>query len=177
MIGMRDLRPLLLPSAPLAPQPFALTAVAVYVAGAASHWLTVPDVLVRAGPWPFALAQAVLVWLWFVVHARRLRDAGRPIGLAVAVSVIYTLSVALLLILADAFFSGPVIAATDANTTSALGLVLLVAIVAALSGLPHDGLAWLMVAGMTAVALVPMLLAVGVSLWVATRPSVKRRMD
>ena len=71
----------------------------------AAQWLTVPDVIARGGLWPFVIVQALLIWVWFALHAKRLRDAGRTIGLAVGVSLLYTLSVVLLLIVAAAFFT------------------------------------------------------------------------
>ena len=37
--------------------------------------------------------QALLIWMWFALHAKRLRDAGRTIGLAVGAAVLYALSV------------------------------------------------------------------------------------
>ena len=59
----------------------------------------------------------------------------------------------------------------DANAASALGLILLVSIVAILLGSPHYDLAWLMVAILLLIAFVPVIVAVVVSLWAATRPS------
>ena len=44
------------------------------------NWLTAPDIMTRAGLWPFVAAQAVLIWIWFVLHAKRLHDAGRAAG-------------------------------------------------------------------------------------------------
>ena len=167
---MRALRFLLSPIGRLPPQTFIPAAIAVYVLGAASEGLTVPAVLTHAGLWPFALAQALLIWLWFVLHAKRLRDAGRPIGLAAGVSVLYALAIVLLMIVADAFFNTGAAAATDANATSAVGLLLLASIITTLLGSPHYDLAWFMVTMLTTIARVPALLALGCTFWAATRP-------
>ena len=78
---------LLSPRGRLQPGPFLIAVAIIYVAGATSHWLTVPDVIARAGLWPFAAVQTVLTWLWFVLHARRLHDAARGHGLATAVAL------------------------------------------------------------------------------------------
>jgi len=113
------------PRGRLRPQPFIYGAVAVYLAGVASHFLTTPDVLGRAGLWPFVVAQVVLTWVWFTLHAQRLHDAGRASGVAVGVCLLYVLSIVLLLIVADSFFNtsnGPM---ADANATSALWLILI----------------------------------------------------
>src|SRR5579863_645035 len=64
--GMTGLDFLLSPSGRLRPQAFLYGALAVYLLGAASHLLTVPDVIRRAGLWPFVAAQALLIWIWFV---------------------------------------------------------------------------------------------------------------
>jgi len=163
------------PSGRLPAGPFVAAVAVVYVVGAASSLLTVPAVLAQSGPWPFAAVQAVLIWIWFALHARRLRDAGRGISLAAGVSVVYALGVALLLLLAVSFsatLAGP---ASDANTASALGLILLVSILAILVGAPHDDLGWLVVAILLAIAYVPVILAIAVTVWAATRASVERR--
>src|SRR5579872_6466374 len=90
---MAALRFLFSPFGQLAPRPFVVAAVAVYAAGAASQLLTMPDMLRHGGLWAFGGMQALLTWIWFALHAKRLRDAGRPIGLAAGASVLYALSV------------------------------------------------------------------------------------
>lgn len=168
---MQKLRLLFSPSGRLPPQAFIAFAAAVYLAGAASHLLTAPDVIARAGLWPFIVAQALLIWVWFVLHAKRLRDAGKGVGLAAAVCILYALSVALLIIIAASFYNALAGQVPDANTAGALGLILLVSIVAILIGAPHYDLAWLMVAILLAIAFVPIVLAVAVTVWAASRPS------
>jgi len=170
-LGMQPLRLLISPSGRLRAQPFLVAAAAVYLAGVASHLLTVPDVIARAGLWPFLAVQALLIWIWFTIHAKRLHDANRAAGLAAAVSVLYALSIALLVIVAASFYSALAGQAPDANSASALGLILLVAIIAILLGSPHYDLAWLMVVILLMIAFVPLVLAAAVTLWAATRPS------
>jgi uncharacterized membrane protein YhaH (DUF805 family) len=167
---MRPLCVLFSPSGVLAPQAFLFCAVAVYLGGVASQALTSPAVLSRAGLWPFAAAQAVLIWIWTIVHAKRLRDAGRPIGLAVGASVLYALAVVLLLLVAAAFFAMPDALSGNASANSALGLILLLWMIAALARSSSYDLGWLMVAILMALALLPPLIAVAVTLWAATRP-------
>ena len=48
---------------------------------------------------PFVLVQIVLIWLWIVLHRRRLRDAGRPTGIVIGIALIYALEVVLLALL------------------------------------------------------------------------------
>ena len=157
------------PRGRLQPQPFLIAVAIVYVAGAASHWLTVPDVIARAGLWPFAAVQAVLTWLWFVLHARRLHDAARGHGLAIAVALVYVLSLVLLLILATNFFAGSGSALGNASAASALELILFLYIV--MTSIHYD-LAGIVVGILTLCAFVPILIALFFTLWTATRPSV-----
>jgi uncharacterized membrane protein YhaH (DUF805 family) len=172
---MRALRLLFSPSGRLSPQPFIFAAAAVYVEAAASQFLTAPDVMARAGLWPFVVVQALLIWVWFAVHSKRLHDAGRGTGLATAAAILYTLSIALLIIIAAAFYGPLEGQVPDANTAGALGLILFVWVVAILLGAPHYDLAWLVVAVLVLIALVPIGLAVAVTLWAASRPSSEKR--
>jgi uncharacterized membrane protein YhaH (DUF805 family) len=172
--GMQGLRLLFSPSGRLSPRSFIVAVVLLYMAAAASQTLTLPGVIKSAGLWPFLAAQIVLVWIWYALHAKRLRDAGKPAGLAVAVSVLYVLSVALLVIIAGAFYGALAGQGGDANAAGALGLILFVSIIAMLSGAPNDNLAWLIVAILLLIAYLPMLLAVVTTAWAATRPSAQR---
>ena len=164
---------LLSPAGRLRPQPFLAAIAAVYIAGALSHWLTVPGVTARVALWAFAAAQAALIWLWFVLHAKRLNDAGRGKGLAVAVAVVYVLSLILLLLLATNFFAGSEAGSLGgASATSALELVLLLYIVMTLAGPVQYDLTWIVVIILTLFAFVPVIVALFFTLWTATRTSV-----
>jgi hypothetical protein len=171
-----DVRALALfsPRGRLRPRPFVASIAFVYVAGAASQWLTVPDVTAHIGLWAFAAAQAVLTWLWFVLHARRLHDAARGEGLAVAVALLYVLSLALLLILATNFLAGSETTLGNASATSALELILVLYTVMTLLGSTHYDLASAVVGILTVCALAPILIALFFTLWTATRPSVEQ---
>ena len=161
-----------LPQGKLTPQPFLAAIAAVYIAGALSHWLTVPDVIARAGLWAFAAAQAALIWLWFILHAKRLHDARRGEGMAIAVALLYVLSLILLLLLATNFFTGLVAGSLgSASATSALELVLLLYIMMTLTSPTQYDLTWIVVLILTFFAFVPVLVALFFTLWTATRTS------
>ena len=83
----------------LAPRAFAAGAAVVYGTAFLSLLLISPPVMLRAGLAPFALVQAIAIWCWFCLHAKRLRDAGRQVGVAVAIAVLYALAVILFLLL------------------------------------------------------------------------------
>jgi hypothetical protein len=159
------------PTGVLRPRAFLAAAIGVYAAGAASHLLTAPGVIVQAGPWPFAAVQALLIWLWFILHSKRLRDAGLGTGLAAGVSLLYALSVVLLVIV-EASFAGSISGQTgDAKAASGLELILLVAVIALLLQSSHYDLTWVVVAILLAIEFIPMALAIGTTIWAATRPS------
>jgi uncharacterized membrane protein YhaH (DUF805 family) len=174
MPGMQALSLFFSPTGRLSPPTFIVAAGLVYLAGMASHLLTMPDVIVRAGLWPFLAAQIALIWIWYAVHAKRLRDAGQAAGLAAGVSVLYALSIALLVIVAASFYGALAGEGHDANAASALGLILFVSIVAILAGSPHYDIGWLIVAILLVIAFVPIVLAVVTTVWAATRPSAAR---
>lgn len=159
------------PGGRLRPQAFVYGAIAVYLAGAVSHLLTTPDIITRAGLWPFVTAQALLVWIWFVLHAKRLHDAGRGSGLAVGVGVLYVLSVVLLMFIADSFFNTTGGLMDNAGAAGALELILLLYVIVTLIGSPHYDLAWAMVVALMLIGLVPLVVALIFTVWTARRPS------
>jgi uncharacterized membrane protein YhaH (DUF805 family) len=170
---MQALRFLLSPSGRLPPQPFVYGAVIVYLLGAASQLLTQPGVMARGGLWLFAAVQAVLIWMWFALHAKRLRDADHTVGLAAAVSLLYALSVILLVLIGTAFFTSS--GGWGANASGALGLILLALIYTVLSGPPYE-ITSVVVAIIVALAFVPLILAVVLTVWAATRPRAIEKM-
>jgi uncharacterized membrane protein YhaH (DUF805 family) len=169
---MQALRFIFSPTGRLSPRPFLIAAVAVYLAGAASQWLTLPDVMARAGLWAFVAAQILLTWIWCALHVKRLRDAGRSVNLPVAIALLYALSVALLVIVAVAFVNTASAESLEYNRATALGLILFVSVIVVLLGSPQYDVTWLMVTALTAAALLPVILAIICTLWAATRPSV-----
>jgi uncharacterized membrane protein YhaH (DUF805 family) len=167
---MQTLRFLFSPSGRLGPQAFIASVLVVYLAGAASHLLTRPEIAARGGLWWFGAIQAALIWIWFVLHVKRLHDAGRNSGVAVGAGIVYALSIVLLLILIASFHSALAGQASDANAASALGLILFVSIVAILLASSHHDSAWLVVAILLAISFLPMIVTVSVTLWAATGP-------
>jgi uncharacterized membrane protein YhaH (DUF805 family) len=168
---------LLSPGGRLKPQPFIYGAIAVYLFGAASHFLTTSDILRRAGLWPFVAVQLFLVWIWFSLHAKRLHDAGRSSGLAVGIGLLYLLSVVLLLIVADGFLTTANMPMADANATGALWLLLVLYVVGALGGSAQYDLAWVVIAILTFMAFVPIVAALAFTVWAARKPSVQGMDD
>jgi hypothetical protein len=155
-------RPPSLAFAQLSPRAFLAAALAIYLAGAASHLLTAPEIVARGGLWFFAALQALLTCLWFFLHAARLRAAGRSIAIPAGVSVVYALSVVLLVVLAAAFYR----TLTDQvpeNAATALGLIMIIVVIGLLLGSPHYDLAAVAVVILTFAAFVPVLCALAVT--------------
>lgn len=169
---MRALRFLFSPSGRLGPQAFAFGVVAVYAAGVVSQWLTAPSIMIHSGVWPFAVIQILLIWIWFSLHAKRLHDADCSVGPPAAASILYFLALILLLFLLETFFGDNLMRSNDPNTTSALTLILFIWIVAILSDAPSSNFYWLGVLVFVG-AVLPIVLAMAVTLWAATRRSIE----
>jgi uncharacterized membrane protein YhaH (DUF805 family) len=172
---MQALRFLLSPSGRLRPQAFLIAVIAVDAAGAASQWFALIGATARNGLWLFAAAQALLTWVWFALHAKRLRDAGRSIGLAVGAAILYALSVVLLLTVATSFFAIAPSSTTGANTVGALTLILLLSVIESLAAASSYDLGRYIVAILVALAFLPIVVAMAVTLWAATGASVDER--
>ena len=171
---MGTLRLLFSPSGRLGQQAFVLAVIGAYAAGVASQWLTEPGVMARGGVWPFAFVQIVLIWIWFSLHAKRLHDADRSSGIAIAAAVVYLLAITLLLIVLGTLSGDVSKEAHDPNASSALTLILFIWIVAILSGGPGENFYWLGVLVLVAAAL-PIFFTVAVTLWAAAWPSAEEQ--
>ncbi len=100
-----------------------------------------------------------------------MRDAGRPVGAATGIGLLYALSVVLLIILAAMFFIPAAGTPSDANASAALGLIVILFIVASVQGSAVPDLSFLLVAVLTLIAFVPTVIAAAFTVWTATRPS------
>jgi uncharacterized membrane protein YhaH (DUF805 family) len=158
----------------LARKPFALGVLAVWVAGLAAQWLLSGEVMARAGLWPFIAVQGALIWVWLVLHIRRLRDAGQGPAGAIGVALIYALSIGLLLMLV-AFFTNP-----DAVDTQRVGenpagdaasATLLVLFLFAIVFRPDFGVFTTILKGLILIAFVPAAISLIFSIHTGMRPS------
>ncbi len=157
----------------LAPRPFVIAVLAIYLAGFLSQILLSPPATLRFGLWPFTLVQVGLIGSWYSVHARRLRDAGHGSGLALGIAAIYTLTMTLLILVMA------LLVASDTGEEafkSGQGFMQLFAVVLFFTMLFGEfggaGGAGYWVFGFLLLMLVPFLVAFVFSYWTATRPSV-----
>jgi uncharacterized membrane protein YhaH (DUF805 family) len=149
----------------LAPRAFAASAAVVYGTAFLSLLLISPPVMLRAGLAPFALVQAIAIWCWFCVHAKRLRDADRQVGVAVAIAVLYALA-AILFLLLVALIMPFGDAAQRARAEDVPVLSLLIATLTA-----ETGIFAYVAAAILALVVAPVPVAIGFSIWAATRPA------
>lgn len=158
-------------SGQIARQPFAIAIVGVYLAGFFSQSLLGEPTLSKAGVWPFAILQGGLVWMWTVLHMKRLRDAGRSPGVPVAFACIYVIALLAVIAIVLSIMMG----SSGSNETPGGGnlipfLFVIYLFAALFGGLQMNALAYLLMA-FAMLLFTPVLIGFGYSLWVGTRPS------
>ena len=156
----------------LAPKPFTLGALAVYGGGFLSQLLLNSQITQHANVIPFVLAQVALAWTWYALHARRLRDAGRGVGAAVALTIFYLLAIVLLLVVVFIANKGTLPADTSGFAVLTIVAVLTAAlftslIVGASSAIDMFGPALL---GALVAITLPVLIGFAFTIWLANRP-------
>jgi len=157
----------------LAPRPFALGVLALWLAGIATQWLLSGEVMYRAGMWPFIATQAALIWIWLLLHVRRLRDAGQGAASAIGVAIVYALAVGLLIMLV-AFFTNPSGGGMSSGNEAgdAAAATLLVLFLFAIVFKPDFGVFTTILKGLILIAFLPGL----VSLLFSVRTGLRKRV-
>jgi hypothetical protein len=156
----------------LAPKPFAVGVIAVYLTTFLAQLLLSPPVIAHGGPAPFALVQGLATWSWFCLHAKRLRDGDHGVGAAAAVAILYGLAVVLFLLMV-ALIADPVPKdATHAASAHLADFFVLLLALAVLTGDPNLGLFAYVVMAVLMLILIPILVAIGFSIFAFRRPSV-----
>ena len=155
----------------LAPRPFVLAVIAVYLLSFVSQTLLSAPVTARLSVLPFVLAQTVLIWFWILLHRRRLIDAGRPTGIVIGVALVYALQVVLMVLLI-----WMVVAANAGSNEAAvagaglLHLFVVLYLLGTMAGDPTLGVLQIWLIGFVAMMLLPVVIALCFSIWTATRP-------
>jgi uncharacterized membrane protein YhaH (DUF805 family) len=164
---MRALGFLFSPAGRLEPRPFVISAIGVYLVGVASQPLTMADIVRAAGLLPFAVMQLVLVWIWFCLHSKRLHDAGRSGGLALGVALLYLLPMGLLVLVTDALWPTSSQSFGGADVAGVQWLILLMYVVSMLGGSGQYDLLSVTVVILIALAFLPIIAALAVTVWAA----------
>jgi hypothetical protein len=153
------------------PGAFVAAVLLVYLLSFVSQMLLSPPVTSHLSVVPFVLAQGVLIGLWVVLHRRRLSDAGRPSGIAIGIAMVYALAVVLLVVAVWLLLSNAAGNDGAGSEASILHLLVILYFLAQLTGDPNLGVLQIWVMGFVGLMLLPVVIALGFSLWTATRPS------
>lgn len=155
----------------IAPGPFVSAALGIYVLSFASQVLLSAPVTAHLSVAPFALAQALLIACWIVLHRRRLHDAGRPAGIVMGIALIYALAVVLLIVIVAWMLSATATSGGVGPNAGILQLFVILYLLTLLGGDPSLGALQVWIIGFVAVMALPVVIALGFSVWAATRPS------
>jgi uncharacterized membrane protein YhaH (DUF805 family) len=159
----------------IARKPFWIGVVIVYVASFLTQFLFAAPLMVRASVVPFLVAQVVVAWAWYALHAKRLRDAGRTTGSAVALTVLYGLAVMLLcLVVIAAMATGsnaPQPGGGQPAPPTVFDMFLLLFLLGMILGEPSLGIWGFILLGVIAIVLLPIVIAFAYTIFVGTRPS------
>lgn len=157
----------------LAPKPFALGAVAVYLVSFLSQFLLAAPITARASVVPFLAVQVAIAWFWYSLHVRRLRDAGRPTGSAIALTILYALAIVLLLLVMLAIDAPGQPTGPEATPyASVFQIFLLLFLIGMILGDPNLGMFGYVILGVIALVMLPLVIAIVYTGWAATRPRV-----
>src|SRR5262249_52223772 len=152
-------------------KPFVIGAAVVYLLIVASQLLLSQPVTARANVIPFALAQGLLTYAWYALHGKRLRDAGRATGAAVAIAVLNAMSVVLFILLLELVI-GPGNGGADGKEGGLLtSLLVWIALGAVLAGMQAMDLFLYLAIVIAVLILLPFVIALGFSIWLGTRSS------
>jgi uncharacterized membrane protein YhaH (DUF805 family) len=154
------------PSGRVTGPPFVLGVAVVFAFGCFSLILLSSRLPASIAVFLFAMAQGVIAWCWFSLHAKRLRDAGLAITPAVAMAVLYCLAMCLLLL---------VLVSMPLEGEGMAGGNELLAMLADLASDPEPGLFGYVAMGILLLVLLPVLIALGFSFWLARQPSAKQQ--
>ena len=152
--------------------PFVISVLVIYVLSFLSQVLLSAPAIARLGVGPFALVQGILIWAWIVVHMRRLRDAGKPTGLAIGIALVYAIEVvfAILLVWLIAESSVPQPEGQDANILTLFVFLYLLALLTGSTSMLGVLQLWLI--GVALLLSLPIIIAFVFSVTTASRPSV-----
>lgn len=155
----------------IAPKPFALGALTVYLASFLSQFLLAAPITARASVVPFLLVQTAIAWAWYGLHVRRLRDAGRPTGSAIALTILYAMAVVLLLLVMLAIDApGQPTGPETTPYANVFQVFLVLFLLSMILGDPNMGMFGYVVLGVIVLMMLPLLIAIAFTVWAATRP-------
>ncbi len=162
----------LIPSGDLKQGPYLRSLVALLIGAILSHMLTAPLVTAQLGLVPFVVTQFALLWWWFALIVKRLRDAERSFLGVTAVALIDLFALLLLAVMLVLQFSDTSAGAAAPYLPASLSLLIypFVFLFNSITG-PVANTQDLQVALLALFVVAPLLLTIFYSLWAAAQPS------
>ena len=162
----------LIPSGDLDQGPYTRALAGLLIGAILSNMLSAPAVTASFGIWPFVVTQLALLWFWFALTAKRLRNAERSVLGVTAVALIALIAIVLLAVVLvlqasdlDAGAAAPWIPASIG--TLIYPFVFLFNLVSGPSANAQD----LTIAVLATFTVAPLLLMSWYSAWAAMQPS------
>jgi hypothetical protein len=162
----------LIPSGDIEQGPYARALAALLIGAILSNMLSAPIVTAALGIWPFVVTQLALLWFWFSLTARRLRNAERSVLGVTAVALIALIAIVLLSVMLVLQFTDTSAGAAAPWLPASIGtlvypFVFLFNLFTGPSANPQD----LTIAVLSAFTVAPLLLMIWYSAWAALQPS------
>ena len=153
------------------PLPFAIAVSAIYVVNLLLCNFLSLGFLARGGVVPFFLVQLALTRGWYILHARRLTDSGRDVGIAKAIAIVFLVFISLIALVAMGSQPPPANNHTESTLGGVISLILFSFL---LIGSGFGGLGYYF----ATIVAVPLFVVIGVfvySIRVGMRPSLETK--
>lgn len=160
------------PSGDIDQGPYARALIGLLIGAILSNMLSAPAISATFGLWPFVVTQLALLWFWYALTAKRLRNAERSVLGVAAVALIALIAIALLTVIlmlqavdTDPTAAGPWLPASIGGLI--YPFVFLLNLVTGPSANPQDAT----VAVLAFFTVAPVMLLIWYSAWAALQPS------
>lgn len=162
----------LIPTGDIEQRPYARALVGLLIGAVLSNMLSAPVVTASFGIWPFVVTQFALLWFWFALTAKRLRNAERSVLGVTAVAVIALIAVVLLAVLLALQASDLEAGSAAPLIPASIGTLIypFVFVFNLITGLPSNGQD-LTIAVLATFTVAPALLMLWYSVWAAMQPA------
>ena len=162
----------LIPSGDLEQGPYTRSLIGLLIGALLSNMLSAPTITAAFGIWPFAVTQLALLWFWFSLTAKRLRNAERSVLGVTAVALIALIAIVLLAVMLSLQFTDMDASAAAPWLPASIRIliypfVFLLNVVTGPSANPQDAT----IAALAVFTVAPLLLMIWYSAWAALQPS------
>jgi uncharacterized membrane protein YhaH (DUF805 family) len=152
--------------------PYSRALTGLVIGAVLSNMLSAPAITALFGIWPFVVTQLALLWLWFALTAKRLRNAERSVLGVTAVALIALIAILLLAVMLVLRVSDTSAGAAAPWVPESIGtliypFVFLFNLVSGPSAAAQD----VTIAALATFTVAPLLLMIWYSAWAALQPS------